>query len=462
VATTSNIYSDRRSKLSGLLQGGLAIFLGNEESPMNYADNTYPFRQDSTLLYFSGADRPGLALLADLDSGAWTLYGDDLTADDIVWTGPLPTIREYADQAGISASAPLSDLKTALEGAVEGGRKIHFLPPYRDEHRRKLCHLGIKCNGADCGASVPLIMAVSELRIRKSAYEVAEIERAVGTSLEMHLTAMSMARPGVSEAVIMGKVTEIALAGGGGLAFPVIATINGHVLHNHHYGHTLESGQLFLLDAGAETKTHYAGDLSSTCPVDNEFTQKQKDIYNIMLASFLAAVDALKPGVNFKDVHLLAARTIAVGLKELGLMKGDVDEAVATGAHALFFPCGLGHLMGLDVHDMENLGEVHFGYEGRPKSTQFGLKSLRLGRELQEGFVLTIEPGIYFMPELTDMWRAEGRFKDFINYNALDAYRNFSGLRIEEDFLITDSGCRRLGPKKPRTIEEVEIVKFLS
>jgi len=263
----------------------------------------------------------------------------------------------------------------------------------------------------------------------------------------------------MSEAEIMAKVTEIALSGGGGLAFPVIATINGHVLHNHHYGHTLKSGQLFLLDAGAETETHYAGDLSSTFPVDRKFTQKQKDIYNIMLASFLAAVDALKPGVNFRDIHLMAAKKIAEGLKALGLMKGDMDEAVAAGAHALFFPCGLGHLMGLDVHDMENLGEVYFGYEGREKSTQFGLKSLRLGRELQEGFVLTIEPGIYFMPELTDMWRTAGRFKDFIAYDALDAYRDFSGLRIEENFLITDGGCRRLGPQKPRTVEEVEAVR---
>jgi Xaa-Pro aminopeptidase len=455
-----NMYAERRLKLNEKLDNGIAIFLGNEETGMNYADNTYSFRQDSTFLYFSGIDRPGLALVSDLENGEWTLFGDDLTADDIVWTGTLPTIKEYAEKAGIKNTAPTSSLKSLLDKAKNEERHIHFLPPYRDEHRRKLCHLGIKGeNGAYNDASIPLIMAISELRIQKSQYEIAEIERAVETSLNMHLAAMTMARPGITESQIMARVAEIAYASGGGLAFPIIATINGQVLHNHHYGHTLESGQLFLLDAGAETDTHYAADLSSTFPVDPTFTPKQKDIYNIVLAAFLAAVEALKPEANFVDIHLLAAKTIANGLKNLGLMKGDMDEAVANGAHALFFPTGLGHLMGLDVHDMENFGEVHFGYKGKPKSTQFGLKSLRLGRELQEGFVLTIEPGIYFMPELTDMWKAEGKHKDFINYSALEAYRGFGGIRIEEDFLITDKGSRRLGSPKPRTTDEIEAVR---
>jgi len=268
-----------------------------------------------------------------------------------------------------------------------------------------------------------------------------------------------MARPGLREAEIMGRVTEIALASGGGLSFPVIATVRGGVLHNHHYGHTLEKGQLFLLDAGAETAGHYAGDLSSTFPVDRTFTARQRDLHDLVLRAFLAAVAFLRPGVDFKDAHLLACRTLAAGLKDLGLMKGDVDEAVAQGAHALFFPCGLGHLMGLDVHDMESLGEAWVGYEGRPRSTQFGLKSLRLARELQEGFVLTVEPGIYFMPELTARWRSEGRCTDFIDYGALEAYGGFGGLRIEEDFLITAGGSRRLGPPKPRTAAEIEALR---
>jgi len=457
---TQSMYAERRVKLNEKLDNGIAIFFGNEETGMNYADNAYPFRQDSTFLYFSGIDRPGLALVSDLESGEWTLYGDDLTADDIVWTGTLPTVREYAEKAGIKNTAPLSVLKDFVDEARKAERHVHFLPPYRDEHRRKLCHLGIKSeDGTYSDASIPLIVTISELRIKKSEYEIAEIERAVEISLNMHLAAMTMARPGMTESQIMARVAEMAYASGGSLSFPIIATINGHVLHNHHYGHTLEPGQLFLLDAGAETDTHYAGDLSSTFPVDPKFTQKQKDIYDIVLASFLAAVDELKPGANFVDIHLKAAKIIANGLKDLGLMKGDVDEAVANGAHALFFPCGLGHLMGLDVHDMENFGEVHFGYRGQPKSTQFGLKSLRLGRELQEGFVLTIEPGIYFMPELTDMWKAEGKHKDFINYPALKAYRGFGGIRTEEDFLITDKGCRRLGSPKPRTTEEIEAVR---
>jgi len=270
---------------------------------------------------------------------------------------------------------------------------------------------------------------------------------------------MTMARPGMGEAEIAAKVTEIALAAGGNLSFPVIATVRGGVLHNHHHGNTLEPGQLFLLDAGAETASQYAGDLSSTFPVDRTFTSRQGDIHAVVLKAFLAAVEALRPGKNFRDIHLLACRTLVLGLKELGLMKGDPDEAVAQGAHALFFPCGLGHFMGLDVHDMENLGEVWVGYEGRPKSTQFGLKSLRLARDLREGFVLTVEPGLYFMPELTDRWRSEGRFKEFINYEVADSYRTFGGLRIEEDFLVTADWARRLGPPKPRTQAEIEAVR---
>ncbi|BDU74090.1 aminopeptidase P family protein [Mesoterricola silvestris] len=449
-------YAERRNRLKAQLPGGLLLLLGNEESPMNYADNPFPFRQDSTFLYFTGVDRPGFALILDLDEDHATLFGDDRSLDDIVWMGPQPGARDLADAAGIARTAPAAALKEHLCRAQASGRPVHLLPPYRPEHRMAILEaLG---PGAP-QPSVPFIRAVAELRIRKSPAEVEEIERAVEVSVRMHLAAMAMARPGLREAEIMARVTDIALASGGGLSFPVIATVRGGVLHNQHYGNVLEGGQLFLLDAGAETAGHYAGDLSSTFPVDPRFTPRQRDVHDVVLKAFLAAEGALRPGVDFKEVHLLACRTLAAGLKDLGLMKGDVAEAVDQGAHALFFPCGLGHLMGLDVHDMENLGEGWVGHEGRPRSSQFGLKSLRLARELQEGFVLTVEPGIYFMPELTERWRSEGRFKDFIDYGALEAFAGFGGLRIEEDFLVTASGARRLGPPKPRTAAEIEAAR---
>lgn len=452
----SHPYAERRSRLKAQIPAGILLLLGNEESPMNYADNAFPFRQDSTFLYFTGVDRPGFAAILDLDEDRATLFGDDCSLDDIVWMGAQPLARDLADAAGIANTAPAAALKEHLCRAQASGRPVHLLPPYRAEHRLRLLEgLGTRAPQP----SAAFVRAVAELRIRKSPAEIEEIERAVDTSVRMHLEAMAMARPGMREAEIMGRVTEIALAAGGGLSFPVIATVRGGVLHNHHYGNTLESGQLFLLDAGAETAGHYAGDLSSTFPVDRAFTARQRDIHDLVLKAFLAAEGALRPGIDFKEVHLLACRTLAVGLKDLGLMKGDVEDAVDQGAHALFFPCGLGHLMGLDVHDMENLGEGLVGYEGRPRSTQFGLKSLRLARELQEGFVLTVEPGIYFMAELTERWHAEGRFTDFIDYGALEAYADFGGLRIEEDFLVTASGARRLGPPKPRTAPEIEAVR---
>jgi len=281
----------------------------------------------------------------------------------------------------------------------------------------------------------------------------------VNISADMHLKAMKMARPGITEAQIAAAVHQVSLAAGGQLSFPIIATVNGQILHNHSHDNILQSGQMFLLDAGAETAMGYAGDLSSTIPVDKHFTSRQKEIYQICLEAHEAAIAALQPGVPFKNIHLLACRVIAQGLKDMGFMRGDMEEAVAAGAHALFFPCGTGHMMGLDVHDMENLGEKYVGYGGKEKSTQFGLKSLRLARELEPGFVITIEPGIYFIPELIDMWKAEAKFTQFINYDKVETYKDFGGLRNEEDFLITEDGYRLLGKPIPKTIEDVEAMK---
>jgi Xaa-Pro aminopeptidase len=447
----------RRDGLRRRLGSGVALFLGNDESPMNYADNTFRFRQDSTFLYYFGLDTAGLAAVIDLDEGTETLYGPEPTVEDFVWTGPLPSLRDRAALAGVDRVMAPGRLEEDLGRIRQSGRAVHFLPPYRPENKLKLlAWLGTDPARASAEASVPFIRAVVDQRAIKSPEEVAEIEKAVDISVEMHLTALRMARPGVTEAQIAAAVHQVARAAGGDLSFPIIATIHGEVLHQHAQTETLKSGGMFLLDAGAETALHYAGDLSTTMPVDGRFTGRQKDVYRIALAAHEKAKEALKPGVPHLDVHLAACRTIAEGLKDLGLMRGDLDEAVRRGAHALFFPCGEGHMMGLDVHDMEDLGEVHVGYEGRPKSTQFGLKSLRLARPLQPGFVVTVEPGIYFIPQLIDKWRVEALFPEYIDYDRVETYRGFGGLRNEEDVLITADGHRVLGRKKPLTIEEVE------
>jgi Xaa-Pro aminopeptidase len=452
-----DVYRARRDGLRRQLGPGIALFLGNDESPMNYADNTFRFRQDSSFLYYFGLDTAGLAAIIDLDEGTETLYGPELTVEDFVWTGPLPSLGDRAARAGVERVMAPARLEEDLGRIRQAGRAVHFLPPYRPENKLKLsAWLGVPPDRASAEASVSFIRAVVEQRSVKSPEEIAEIERAVDVSVDMHLTALRMARPGVTEAEIAAAVHHVARAAGGDLSFPIIATVHGEVLHQHAQTETLKRGGMFLLDAGAETALHYAGDLSTTMPIDAKFTDRQKDVYRIALAAHETAKSALKPGAPHLDVHLAACRTIAEGLRGLGLMKGDLDEAVRRGAHALFFPCGEGHMMGLDVHDMEDLGEVYVGYDGRPKSTQFGLKSLRLARPLRPGFVVTVEPGIYFIPQLIDQWRGENRFPEFIDYDRVETYKGFGGLRNEEDVLITPDGHRVLGRKKPLTIEEVE------
>ena len=453
-------YIARRKRLRGQMDSGVLLFLGNDESPMNYADNPYPFRQDSSFLYFFGLNYAGLAGIVDVDEDKDIVFGDDLTVEDIVWMGKQPTLAENCLRAGLGHSSSLGGLKEYLDGTKNQGRAIHFLPPYRPEQALKFRRLlDIPLSEQASSASVPFIQAVVEQRNRKTEDEVGEIERAVDISVDMHVAAMEMARPGMLEAEIVGAVQEIALASGGRPGFPVIGTINGQTLHNHYYGNTLGSGDLFLLDAGAETAMGYGGDLSSTFPVDSTFTQRQKEIYTIALNAHEAALAALRPGVNFREIHFLACRAAASGLKEMGFLKGDVEEAVQAGAHALFGPGGLGHMMGLDVHDMENLGEKYVGYGGGEKSTQFGLKSLRLARELRPGFVLTIEPGIYFIPELMDSWRAQKKFTQFIDYDKVETYKDFGGLRNEDNVVITEMGYRILGKPKPKIIADVERIR---
>ena len=450
-------YIRRRAQLKRDMGSGVLLFLGNDEAAMNYADNTYRFRQDSTFLYFFGLDYAGLAAVIDVDNDREIVFGNELTIDDIVWTGTMPSLRELAATVGITDVRPMSELATIVKG-----KSVHFLPPYRGDHRVWLWELlGVEPAAQPAKASVPFIKAIVSQRNHKDEEELRLIEESVDLSTKMHLAAYRTVRPGIHESEVAAIVEEVACRPGGALAFPTIATVQGQVLHNHGFIHDLKDGDIFLLDAGAETRSHYAGDLSSSMPVGERFTQRQAEVYEIHLRSFWAAVDKLQLGRPFRDAHIAAATEIARGMKELGLMKGDPAEAAETGAYALFFPCGLGHMVGLDVHDMENLGEQYVGYaEGTSKSTQFGFKSLRLARPLEPGFVFTIEPGIYFIPELMDKWEAEGQFRDFICYDRLRSWRDFTGLRNELNYVMTDKGSRLLGTiKKPMTIKEVYAAK---
>ena len=454
-------YIQRRKTLAGKIGSGLVLLLGNDESPMNYADNGYHFRQDSTFLYYFGIDFPALAAVIDVDNNLQIIFGDDYTIDDIVWMGSQPTIAERAGEVGVSHIQPTLELATMLHEALKQGRNVHYLPPYRPENKLKLQHLlFLHPDHIAQKSSLKLIRAVVSQREIKSAEEIVEIEKGVDLSVDMHVAAMQMVRPGMTEAQVAARVYEIAHAANGEISFPIIATINGQTLHNHYHGNVLKSGDLFLLDAGGEVESRYCGDLSSTFPVDATFTVQQKLIYEMSLQAHQAAIDALAPGTPYRSVHLAACRSITDNMKQLGLLKGNTEEIIDAGAHALFMPCGTGHMMGLDVHDMENLGEVWVGYDGEPKSTQFGLKSLRLAKPLKPGHVFTIEPGIYFIPELMDKWQSENKFTQFVNWTEVQKFRNFGGIRNEEDYMMTESGARRLGTKvKPKTVAEVEAVR---
>jgi len=454
-------YRNRRQNLRTGIDSGIILLIGNDESPINYADNHYRFRQDSTFLYYFGLRRAGLAGIIDVDENKDYLFGDDITIDESVFMGFQPALSELAEKAGVKETGTLAQLENHLKGAAARGKTIHFLPPYRPENKLKLLHwLGIGPEETQKAASVELIKSVVAQREIKSDEELEEIEKAVETSVDMHIAAMQMVKPGLIESDIVSRIHEIALRAGGGLSFPVIATIHGEILHNPYHGNKLKEGDLFLLDCGAETAMGYAGDLSSTMPVGRKFSARQKEIYNIVLESHDQSIEMLKPGVPFRDIYYKACAVIVEGMKGLGLIRGDTEEILQAGAHAMFFQCGLGHQMGLDVHDMEDLGEVYVGYEGRAKSTQFGIKSLRLAKPLLPGMVVTIEPGIYFIPSLIDIWKSEKRFSEFLNYDKLEAYRDFGGIRNEENFVITNDGCKLLGKPKPKTIEDVEKQKI--
>lgn len=454
-------YIKRRQQLCSLINNGIVLLFGNNESPCNYPANAYaPFRQDSSFLYYFGLQEIGLIGVIDTETNEEWLLGNDVDVEDIVWYGSVPTMVSLSESVGVRNSAPLEKIHDIVKDATEKKRKIHFLPPYRHDNQILLMDLlGIHPSMQREAASLELINAVVEMRSRKSDDEIAELERASVIGYEMHTKAMRMTRPGRTEKFIAGHIDSVAYSLGAKQSFATIYTQHGEIMHGSPSMNVLEDGRLVLCDCGAETINNYCSDHTRTLPVNGKFTTRQKEIYDIVAECHDYVLDVAKPGVKYFDVHLAVCRHMTERLKELGLMKGDVDEAVMQGAHAMFLPHGLGHMMGLDVHDMEGLGQIYVGFdeETRPRLDQFGTNCLRMGRRLQEGFVVTDEPGIYFIPALIDSWKASGHCKDFINYEMLETYKDFGGIRIEDDLLITSDGCRFLGEKRiPYHTKDVE------
>lgn len=457
---SSTTYRTRRQQLldHDRLSSGLVLFLGNEQAPRNYEGNPYPFQQDSTFLYYFGLDVPNLYGLIDLDTGTTSLYGQDPDVEEIVWTGDQPSMQEYGSHAGVTSVHSPATLQEKLSTAIAQGRRIHFLPPYRSRQRFRLeTLLGIQAAFLEEYASEPLIRAIVDQRSIKSKREIEQLEEALELTARLHEHAMRQATPGTTEREIAGALSGIVASEGRALSFQPTCSIHGQILHNHSYDNALREGDLLLLDAGATSSLGYVGDITRVTPVGGEFSERQRRLYEAVLDAQTTAIDTMEPGIPFKEIHLTAARQLTRNLIDLGLMQGDPIEAVEAGAHALFFPHGLGHMMGLDAHDMENLGEEYVGYaDDQTRSEQFGLDTLRLARSLEDGFVVTVEPGCYFIPQLIDQWKADRRHEAFIDYEKVESFRDSGGIRIEDDVLVTKSGTRILGPSIPKTPDEVE------
>jgi Xaa-Pro aminopeptidase len=457
---TKDIYTNRRNQLrSDVNCSGLILLPGNQEAAYNYHKNTYRFRQDSNFLYFFGLNKPNFVGVLDLDSGEDWLFGDDFNMDAIIWMGDMPKVSELAESIGISKTAPISELEKMIQKAVNEGRRIHFCDPYRSVTRFQVSEfVGIRYKFVKNFVSEELIRAIVKQREIKADYEIKEIEKACDIAYIMHTEGMKMAKHvGTYECQIAGRVEGIALEHNGTVSFPVICSINGQTLHNHYHGNQISEGRMLVLDAGMELDNCYSSDITRTVPVGGKFSERQKAIYEIVLEANVKAIEMCKPGIKYRDVHLVACLTIAEGLKKLGLMKGNMLKAVEEGAHALFFPHGLGHAMGLDVHDMENLGENFVGYDDETKrAKEFGTAYLRFGKKLKEGFVLTVEPGCYFIPQLIKQWYDEHKFEEYINYDEVMKYLDFGGVRIEDGILITKDGCRVLGKPVPKTVADIE------
>jgi len=455
---SADTYARRRKRLRAQIESGLVLLPGNALSPMNYPANAYPFRQDASFLYFFGLDEPDVTAVIDVDENTERVFGDDPTVEEVVWTGPQQPLREKCEQCGVAKTAPSSSLESVLHKAMKKKRPIHFLPQYRPENILRIhTLLGIDPKAVPERVSEDLIRALVQQRSVKSSEEIEQIEAALDISYQMQTTAMKLARPGVVEREIVGAMESILVSHGVQPAFQPIFSIHGETLHNPYYGNVMRDGDIAVNDSGAESPLHYASDITRTIPVGGRFSQRQREVYSIVFDAQEQALAAVKPGVEFREVHRLACVALMAGLKQLGLVKGDPSEAVQAGAHTLFFQCGLGHMMGLDVHDMEALGEDYVGYTDTIKrNPQFGWCSLRLAKAVQPGYVVTVEPGIYFIGALIDRWKAERRCEQHIDYDKLETYRDFGGVRIEDDVLVTNEGSRILGKPIPKTIADVE------
>ncbi|MBO4663113.1 MAG: aminopeptidase P family protein [Bacteroidaceae bacterium] len=452
-------YIERRQELKQKVGSGLLLFFGNNDAPCNYPANTYRHRQDSTFLYYFGQKREGLVGVIDIDNDREYLIGDDIDIDDIIWYGFVPSVKDLAEQVGVSNSAPMTQLEVLVKAAQKKGQEVMYLPPYRQDHMIQISDLlGMHPNKTREMASVKFIKAVVDMRAIKKDIEIEEIERAMEIGYEMHTTAMKLCAPGVTEKHIAGVIEGIAMSKGEKYSFQSIVTMHGEIQHGYPSTAPLEAGRLLLCDAGAESMEHYCSDNTRVTPISGKFTQRQRDIYSIVEACHDLVIEKAKPGLKWKDMHLDVCRMMTDRLKDLGLMKGNTEDAVQAGAHAMFLPHGLGHMMGMDVHDMEGLGQNYVGFDDEVQpSTQFGLNCLRCGRRLQPGFVMTDEPGIYFIPHLIDLWKGQGLHKDFINYDAVESFKDFGGVRLEDDILITETGCRVLGKNIiPYHIDDVE------
>jgi Xaa-Pro aminopeptidase len=451
-------YIKRRQELKTRVGAGIILMPGNSEAAMNYAGNDYKFRQDSSFIYYVGLDKPDLVFVLDIDNDREYLFGDELTIDDIIWTGSLPSLKESAAEVGIGTVEPPSRLSNLIDGAQKSGQTIHYLNPYRYRVMSLLGELlGKRPQEIPAGSSPKLTAAVIAMRLIKSDEELRELADAGSIGYAMHIIAMKMCRPGVSERDIAGTIEGLAISAGNGVSFPTILSMNGQTLHNHDHSGTLHTGRLMLCDAGAENLNHYASDFTRTTAVDGKYTARQTAIHNIVLSAVNESISMARPGVTYSSIHLNACSIIFEGLREIGLTRGNTEDALATGAPTLFMPHGLGHALGLDVHDMENLGETLVGYdETTVRDTAFGYRSLRFGKQLEAGHVLTVEPGIYFIPQLIDKWKAEGICRDFINFDKLESYRDFGGIRLEDNIVITAEGARPVyGKRLPITVDEI-------
>lgn len=456
---TKEFYAGHREALKKLMNKGLAFFVANDEASMNYPDNTYHYRQDSNFSYFFGLNHPDLVGVIDFETGEEILFGQEVTIDDVIWCGPLPSLQEQGDMIGIKDCRDINRFPEYIRAAIEKGRQVHITPTYRGDMTIKIANYMDICT---CEVvkyvSQQLIEAIVSLREIKSQIEIEEMEYAAVTAYYMHTTAMKMCKPGVIEQEISGTIEGIAIARGGVVSFPNIVSMDGQTLHNHNHGNVLKEGRMMVCDCGAETSNYLDSDFTRTTPVGGKFNARQRDVYEIVLKANTEVAKNTRPGIEYMEMHRLAARTLIEGLKGIGLMKGSTDDALEAGAHYLFQPHGLGHMLGMDVHDMEGLGEVNVGYNKQtPRSTKQGFSCLRCGKTLKPGFVVTDEPGIYFIPALIDQWKKDGTDKGRVNYSKLESYYTFGGIRLEDDVLVTADGARRLGSKRlPISADEVE------